>query len=104
MRIRPCRHARIRGAVARIPARETAIDTMLRQFHSRGLLAAALIAGMLTSMGGCGIKGPLRPAPKATVTPPTPPLPPPTIDNPATPPLTTSPALPPPSSTTYGRP
>jgi hypothetical protein len=54
MRIRPCRHARIRGAVARNPARETVIDTMLRQFHYKGLLAAALIAAMLASVGGCG--------------------------------------------------
>jgi predicted small lipoprotein YifL len=79
-------------------ARETVIDTMLRQFHLKGLLAAALITTMLASVGGCGIKGPLRPSPKAAATPPPPP-----IDNPATPPRTTSPALPPPSSTD-GRP
>jgi predicted small lipoprotein YifL len=76
-----------------------AIDTMLRQFHRKGVLAAALVVALLASVGGCGIKGPLRPAPKATATPPPPPL-----DNPATPPRTTSPALPPPSSTTDPRP
>jgi predicted small lipoprotein YifL len=70
---------------------------MVRQFHCKSALAAALIAAMLASVGGCGIKGPLRPAPKTTATP-KPSAPP--IDNPATPPRTTSPALPPPSSTT----
>jgi predicted small lipoprotein YifL len=87
------------GPFSRNPARETAFDTMLRQFHCKGLLAAALIAAMLAGVGGCGIKGPRRPAPKATATPPPPP-----IDNPATPPRTTSPALPPPSSTTDRQP
>ena len=52
-----------------------------------------LACTMLIGVVGCGIKGPLRPAPKTTATPPPPP-----IDNPATPPPTTSPALPPPST------
>jgi predicted small lipoprotein YifL len=72
---------------------------MLRQFHRKGVLAAALVVALLAGVGGCGIKGPLRAAPKAQATPPPPP-----IDNPATPPRTTSPALPPPSSTTDPRP
>jgi predicted small lipoprotein YifL len=66
--------------------------TMLRQFTVRS--AAALLAcAMMIVVAGCGIKGPLRAAPKTTTAPPPPP-----IDNPATPPATTSPALPPPSA------
>jgi predicted small lipoprotein YifL len=54
---------------------------------------ALIVVATLAGVSGCGIKGPLRPAPKAAATPPPPP-----IDNPATPPATTSPALPPPST------
>ncbi|HET8832910.1 MAG TPA: lipoprotein [Casimicrobiaceae bacterium] len=68
---------------------------MLRQFRFRSAAQGALVAALVASVAACGIKGPLRPAPKAVVTPPRPP-----IDNPAIPPTTTSPALPPPSSTT----
>jgi len=72
---------------------ETSVNAgMLRQFTFRGALVAGLVAGAL-SVGGCGIKGPLRPAPKATATPPPAPT-----ENPARAPTTTSPALPPPSS------
>ena len=56
------------------------------------MLAAALVFATVAGVAACGIKGPLRPAPKAAVTPPPP------IDNPATPPATTAPALPPPST------
>lgn len=55
------------------------------------MLAAALVFATVAGVAACGIKGPLRPAPKAAVTPPP-------IDNPATPPATTAPALPPPST------
>jgi multidrug efflux pump subunit AcrA (membrane-fusion protein) len=65
---------------------------MLRQFTFRGALVAGLVGAAL-AFAGCGIKGPLRPAPKATATPPPPPA-----ENPARAPATTSPALPPPSS------
>jgi predicted small lipoprotein YifL len=72
--------------------------TMLRQFTVRS--AAALLAcAMMIVVAGCGIKGPLRAAPKTTTAPPPPP-----IDNPATPPATTSPALPPPSAPPERRP
>ncbi|MEO8538011.1 MAG: lipoprotein [Betaproteobacteria bacterium] len=74
-------------------------DTMLRQFITGGLVRAVLIAAMLAGVTACGIKGPLRPAPKAVAPPP-----PPAVDNPATPPATTSPALPPPSSTNERKP
>jgi predicted small lipoprotein YifL len=73
--------------------REAVSTTMLRQFPCTGALAAMLLAVTFAGVSGCGIKGPLRPAPKAAATPPPPP-----IDNPATPPKTTSPALPPPSA------
>jgi hypothetical protein len=63
---------------------------MLRQFQGRSALVAAIACALVCN--GCGIKGPLRPAPKTTTAPP-----PPQIDNPARPPATTSPALPPPS-------
>jgi predicted small lipoprotein YifL len=66
---------------------------MLRQFKRRSALTIALALAMLCGVTACGIKGPLRPAPKTEATPPPAP-----IDNPATPPATTSPALPPPSS------
>jgi len=75
---------------------DTAFDTMVRQSPFERALAAALIVSTLVGVAACGIKGPLRPAPKEAVTP-APALPP--IDNPATLPATTSPALPPPSST-----
>jgi len=73
---------------------------MLRQFNRRGALTIALALAMLCGVSACGIKGPLRPAPKTEATPPSPPP----IDNPATPPATTSPALPPPSSSSERRP
>jgi predicted small lipoprotein YifL len=69
---------------------------MLRQSPLTRALAAALILSTLAGIGGCGIKGPLRPAPKSVVSPAPPPSPP--TDNPAIPPPMTSPALPPPSS------
>jgi len=69
---------------------------MLRQFIRRAaLVAAAVVLG--STVPGCGIKGPLRPAPKAAPAAATSPPPPP-IDNPATPPAMTSPALPPPTA------
>ncbi len=71
---------------------------MLRQFITGGVVRALLIAAMLAGVTACGIKGPLRPAPKAVAPPP------PAVDNPATPPATTSPALPPPSSTNERKP
>jgi predicted small lipoprotein YifL len=67
--------------------------TMLRQFNRRGALTIALALVMSCGVAACGIKGPLRPAPKTDAKAPAAP-----IDNPATPPATTSPALPPPSS------
>jgi predicted small lipoprotein YifL len=70
---------------------------MLRQFRCHSVFAAVLAFAALTGISGCGIKGPLRPAPKAVVAPPP-------IDNPATPPATTSPALPPPASSSERRP
>ena len=65
---------------------------MFRQFRSP--LAAVVAVLLIAGLASCGIKGPLRPAPKSA---PAAAAPPP-IDNPATPPRTTSPALPPPSS------
>jgi predicted small lipoprotein YifL len=73
--------------------RKAAHVMMLRQFDRRRALVAALTLAMLAGAAGCGIKGPLRPAPKAAAT-----TTPPPIENPATPPATTSPALPPPST------
>ncbi|HJU22135.1 MAG TPA: lipoprotein [Casimicrobiaceae bacterium] len=65
---------------------------MLRQpIYVRMPVVVALIA-LLSS---CGIKGPLRPPPKAAQTPPASS----STNNPATSPPTTSPALPPPTST-----
>ena len=72
---------------------------MLRQ-SSRRALCAALVVAMAAGLTACGIKGPLRPAPKSA---PAAAAPPP-IDNPATPPATTSPALPPPSALPERRP
>ena len=72
---------------------------MLRQFNRRSALTVALALATLCGVTACGIKGPLRPAPKTVTTPSSPP-----IDNPATPPATTSPALPPPSSSSERRP
>jgi predicted small lipoprotein YifL len=70
---------------------------MLRQFRFSSVLAVAALVATLAGVTACGIKGPLRPAPKAAVTPPP-------IDNPAIPPATTSPALPPPASTPERKP
>jgi predicted small lipoprotein YifL len=62
----------------------------------RGVLPVALravaITLMIASLAACGIKGPLRPPPKAPSA-----QTPSTTTNPATPPPTTSPALPPPN-------
>ncbi|HXU66802.1 MAG TPA: lipoprotein [Casimicrobiaceae bacterium] len=67
---------------------------MLRQSGCPRVLHAALALALIASVAACGIKGPLRPAPKNV-----PPIAmPPPIANPATPPATTSPALPPPST------
>jgi predicted small lipoprotein YifL len=74
--------------------------TMLRQINRGGALTIALALALVCGVTACGIKGPLRPAPKTQATPPSPPP----IDNPATPPATTSPALPPPSSSSERRP
>jgi predicted small lipoprotein YifL len=68
--------------------------TMPRQsIHARALGAAMLLA-IAATVTACGIKGPLRPPPKATPAA----AAPPTTANPATAPPTTSPALPPPNS------
>ncbi|HET8876085.1 MAG TPA: lipoprotein [Casimicrobiaceae bacterium] len=64
-----------------------------QSIHARALVAATL-AVLVAIVSACGIKGPLRPAPKTTPATATPPA----TANPATPPATTSPALPPPSS------
>jgi predicted small lipoprotein YifL len=64
---------------------------MRRQFSMHAAVRAAAIAALFAVLAGCGVKGPLRPAPKST-----PEAKAPTV-NPATPPATTSPALPPPS-------
>lgn len=67
---------------------------MLRQFSRRAVLVAGVVAAVGSSLPGCGIKGPLRPAPNTAPVA----APPPPIENPATPPATTSPALPPPAT------
>jgi predicted small lipoprotein YifL len=66
-----------------------------QSIHARALVAA-MLAALVATVAACGIKGPLRPAPKTI---PATSIPPATA-NPATPPATTSPALPPPSSPT----
>jgi predicted small lipoprotein YifL len=61
---------------------------MLRQSDSLRALRAGMMFVLIATVAACGIKGPLRPAPKsvpATATPPP-------IANPATPPAMTSPA------------
>ncbi|HKU86819.1 MAG TPA: lipoprotein [Casimicrobiaceae bacterium] len=73
---------------------------MLRQFNRRSAPRIALALALVCGVAACGIKGPLRPAPKTEAAPSSPPP----IDNPATPPATTSPALPPPSSSSERRP
>jgi predicted small lipoprotein YifL len=73
---------------------------MLRQSDRLRVLAPLMFVAMMASLAGCGIKGPLRPAPKSA---PATAAPPP-IDNPATPPATTSPALPPPSGSSERQP
>ena len=82
-----------RGPFAQSSRAERHTPRCYVNFNSTVALRAALIVAMLAGVAACGIKGPLRPPPKAVATPPPPP-----IDNPAIPPATTSPALPPPSS------
>ncbi|MGE5172060.1 MAG: LPS translocon maturation chaperone LptM [Rudaea sp.] len=66
---------------------------MLR--HSPGRRArVALVVALAAMLAACGIKGPLRPAPKSEP----PAATSPRTGEPATPPATTSPALPPPTS------
>jgi predicted small lipoprotein YifL len=64
-----------------------------QSIHARAL-GVAVLAAFVATVSACGIKGPLRPAPKAASAAATPPA----NANPATPPATTSPALPPPNS------
>jgi predicted small lipoprotein YifL len=63
---------------------------MSRQSICARTLRVAVVAAVIAAITGCGIKGPLRPPPKAAS------APSPTT-NPATPPATTSPSLPPPN-------
>lgn len=72
---------------------------MSRQ-SSRRVACAALVVAIAAVLPACGIKGPLRPAPKSAPAA----APPPAIDNPAIPPATTSPALPPPAAIPERRP
>jgi predicted small lipoprotein YifL len=65
--------------------------TMSRQSVRARALRIAVVAALITSLAGCGIKGPLRPPPKS-------PSAPSSSTNPATAPATTSPALPPPTA------
>ena len=51
------RHARIRGLVARYCLRQRRIATMLRQFHCRGAVRAALLAAMLAARRGMRHQG-----------------------------------------------
>ncbi|HSC24553.1 MAG TPA: lipoprotein [Casimicrobiaceae bacterium] len=65
---------------------------MSRQSIRARALRAACVAALLATLAACGIKGPLRPPPKAATAPPAS-----STTNPATAPATTSPALPPPN-------
>jgi predicted small lipoprotein YifL len=60
---------------------------MRRQFSLHAALRAGAIAAAVAMLGGCGVKGPLRPPPKSVPEAKTP------VENPATPPATTSPGL-----------
>lgn len=59
---------------------------MLRQSDSLRALRAGVMFVLIATVAACGIKGPLRPAPKRAA------AAPPPIANPATPPAMTSPA------------
>lgn len=39
---------------------------MVRQIPIRNALAVLMLAALTLAVSGCGVKGPLRPAPKAT--------------------------------------